>query len=208
VSAAPVSGSLEASRSSRAGVPGGVVVVTDRRQASAPLPDVVSAAVDGGARWVLLREKDLPRPERMALAVRLRVVLAPAGGRLIVAGPDRLGGDAVHLAAADPPVAAGLVGRSCHDEAELASLTAEDYVTLSPVFASRSKPGYEPMGLDRFGALCAAAGRPVLALGGIETPRQVAACVEAGAAGVAVMGAAMRASDARALVAAMTKEFG
>jgi thiamine-phosphate pyrophosphorylase len=180
-----------------------LVVVTDRRQARAPLPEVVAEAVGGGARWVLLREKDLPRPERAALAAQLRAVLAPAGGRLVVAGPDPLDGDAVHLAAADPLVPAGLVGRSCHDTAELARLTTEDYVTLSPVYPSRSKPGYEPMGLAAFRRLCRVAGRPVLALGGIETPAQAAACREAGAAGVAVMGAVMRAGDVRAFV----KEF-
>jgi thiamine-phosphate pyrophosphorylase len=184
-----------------------VVVVTDRRQATAPLPEVVAAAVDGGARWVLLREKDLPRAERAELAARLREVLEPAGGRLIVAGPDPLGRDAVHLAAADPLIPAGLVGRSCHDAAELSRLTTEDYVTLSPVFPSRSKPGYEPLGLDAFRRLSRVTERPVLALGGIETPERAAACIDAGAAGVAVMGAAMRATDVRALVTAMTKEL-
>jgi len=40
----------------------------------------------------------------------------------------------------------------------------------------------------------------VYALGGIETPAQVAGCRAAGAAGVAVMGAVMRAGDPAALV--------
>jgi thiamine-phosphate pyrophosphorylase len=188
------------------------VVVTDRRQARLPLTEVVVAAVAGGARCVLLREKDLPRPERAALAAKLRAILAPAVGAgrgggwgLIVAGPDPLGGDAIHLAASDPPVAAALVGRSCHDAAELDRLTTEDYVTLSPVFPSASKPGYgPPLGLAALSSLCRRAGRPVLALGGIETPEQAAACIEAGAAGVAIMGAVMRAPDVRAVVAAMT----
>ena len=48
----------------------------------------------GGVRWVVLREKDLPRAERVALAGDLRAILAEAGGTLIVAGPDPLGGDA------------------------------------------------------------------------------------------------------------------
>jgi thiamine-phosphate diphosphorylase len=183
--------------------PVGIVVVTDRRQARIPLPELVAAAVQGGARWVLLREKDLPHNERLALALDLRAVLAPAGGRLIVAGPDPLGGDAVHLSATDRLVSAGLVGRSCHSAAELTRLTTEDYVTLSPVFASRSKPGYRPLGLSRFRGLSRRSGRPVLALGGIETPARAAACVDAGAAGVAVMGAVMRATDVRAVVVAM-----
>ena len=91
-----------------AGLPAGLLVVTDRRQARAPLAEVVDAAVAGGARWVLLREKDLPAADRAALAARLRAVLAPVGGTLTVAGPDPLGGSGVHLAAADPPAKADL----------------------------------------------------------------------------------------------------
>lgn len=195
----------------RPGLPSGVVVVTDRRQAAAPLLDQVAAAVAGGARWVWLREKDLPAPERAALARRLRGVLAPVGGRLMISGTQPLGGDAVHLAATDPPAtrlrAAGpVVGRSCHGRADLTRLTTEEYVTLSPVFPSASKPGYGPaLGTATLAALCRATDRPVLALGGVETPAQAAACVAAGAAGVAIMGAVMRANDPAALVAAVCR---
>ncbi len=191
--------------------PSGVVVVTDRRQARARLPEVTAAAAAGGARWVLLREKDLPRAERLALAGELRRILTPVGGRLIVAGRDPLGGDAVHLSAADPPTenhdqrGRGLVGRSCHDADEVGRLTIEDYLTVSPVFASASKPGYgPPLGVDGLATLCRLTDRPVLALGGVETPDRAAACIAAGAAGVAVMGAVMRAPDPAAVVAELS----
>lgn len=186
----------------------GLLVLTDRRQTARPLPEVVGAAVSGGARLVVLRERDLPRDERVALADRLRALLDPVGGTLIVAGPDPLGGDAVHLAAAGPypPPRLGLVGRSCHDATELARLTTEDYVTVSPVFATASKPGYGPAlgptGLARL--VPAAGGRPVFALAGVGTAEQVAACRAAGAAGVAVMGAVMRAADPAAVVRELT----
>ncbi|MET7467639.1 thiamine phosphate synthase [Micromonospora sp. NPDC005686] len=178
--------------------PTGVVLLTDRRVARGALVDVVAHAVGGGVRWVVLREKDLPRAERLALAVDLRAILAEAGGTLIVAGPDPLDGDAVHLPAAGPypPPVVGLVGRSCHDTAELARLTTEHYATLSPVYETRTKPGYGPaLQPDGLHELIAASPVPVLALGGIETPAQVTAVVEAGATGVAVLGAIMRAQD-------------
>ncbi|WP_033342837.1 thiamine phosphate synthase [Catenuloplanes japonicus] len=181
-----------------------VIIVTDRAQARDNLVSVVEGSVRGGARWVLLREKDLPATTRRRLADELRAILTPAGGRLIVAGPDPLGGDAVHLSAAGPfpPPAFPLVGRSCHDEGELSRLTTEDYVTVSPVFASRSKPGYGPelgpAGLRRLSSRTPA---KVFALGGVETGAQVRVCLDAGADGVAVMGAVMRASDPAALVA-------
>jgi thiamine-phosphate pyrophosphorylase len=181
-----------------------VLVLTDRRQARRPLADTVAAAVEGGARAVVLREKDLPRARRAALAERLRAILVPAGGRLIVAGTDPLGGDAVHLAAADPVPAVAHIGRSCHDAGELArasTVDAVDYVTLSPVFPSASKPGYGPvLGTDGLRALVAGTPVKVFALGGVTTGEQAAACRAAGAVGVAVMGVVMRAADPAAVV--------
>ncbi len=192
------------------GGPSGVVLLTDRRVARGALVDVVAAAVGGGVRWVVLREKDLPRAERLALAVDLRAILADAGGTLVVAGPDPLDGDAVHLPAAGPypPPAVGLVGRSCHDTAELARLTTEHYATLSPLYETKTKPGYGPvLGPGGLSELIAVSPVPVLALGGIENPDQVHACVEAGAAGVAVLGAIMRADDPRETATTLGRAF-
>ncbi len=171
-----------------------LLVLTDRTQCSGPLTDVVRAAVDAGARGVVLREKDLPYAERARLADALRAVLDPVGGVLVVAdGP----GDAVHLSSSEPMPSRrpAVVGRSCHDALELARAAGEgcDYVTLSPVFVSASKPGYGPaLGLAGFAGLVAAyAGPPPYALGGV-LPAQIAGCLAAGAHGVAVMGAVMR----------------
>ncbi|MBQ1048842.1 thiamine phosphate synthase [Micromonospora sp. C51] len=195
----------------------GVVVLTDRRVARGGLARVVAAAVAGGVRWVVLREKDLPRVERLALAAELRSILSEAGGTLIVAGPDPLlHADpgrpltALHLSAAGPypPPAADLVGRSCHDAAELQRLTTEDYVTLSPVFPTRTKPGYGPPLLaEGLAELIRLSPVPALALGGIETPDQVHACVQAGATGVAVLGTVMRAHDPQQTAATLTAAF-
>ncbi|NLU77052.1 thiamine phosphate synthase [Micromonospora sp. HNM0581] len=212
----------------------GVVVLTDRRLARGGLVRVVAAVVAGGVRWVVLRERDLPRVERLALAVELRSILAEAGGTLIVAGPDPLldaesdrsatveqpssgawGGAseiarppiALQLPAAGPypPPPADLVGRSCHDAVELRRLTTEDYVTISPVYPTRTKPGYGPPLLpEGLAALIRVSPVPALALGGIESPAQVHACVRAGACGVAVLGAVMRAENPQRTAAALT----
>ncbi|MGC4867083.1 thiamine phosphate synthase [Micromonospora sp. DT53] len=191
-------------------MPSGVVVLTDRLAASRGLDQVVAGAVAGGARWVVLREKDLPRAERNALAADLRAILADVGGTLVVAGPDPLGGDAVHLPAAGPypPPTHPLVGRSCHDEAELNRLTTEHYATISPIWPTKTKPGYgPPLGPDGLRKLVNASPVPLLALGGVETPDQVTACVQAGATGVAVLGALMRAEDPAETAATLTSAF-
>ena len=169
-----------------------LVVVTDRTQAAGPLADVAAAAVAAGARAVLLRDRDLPGADRVALAADLRAVLDPVGGLLVVAGA---GGDAVHLAAAEPfpAVRPRLVGRSCHSAAELARARAEgcDWAFLSPVSPTASKPGYGPaLGVEGFARL-APLGPPAYALGGVG-PADVPALLAAGAHGVAVMGPVMR----------------
>jgi thiamine-phosphate pyrophosphorylase len=183
-------------------IPSGVVVLTDRRLADRPLPEVVAAAVRGGAEWVILRDKDLGYEERHALAAALRAVV-PAG-RLVIAGPDPLGGDAVHLSATDPvPPGVGLVGRSCHGAPRLST---EDYVTLSPVYPTLTKPGYgPPLGPTRAATLAGAV--PWLALGGVQSPRRAAECAAAGASGIAVLGAVMRAADPEALTRALADAF-
>lgn len=61
------------------------------------------------------------------------------------------------------------VGASCHDavELELAVRLGCDFATLSPVSATTSHPGVEPLGWPRFGRLAEAASLPVYALGGV-----------------------------------------
>jgi thiamine-phosphate pyrophosphorylase len=182
--------------------PSGVVVLTDRRLAARPLVEVVEAAIRGGASWVVLREKDLGYGERRALAAKLRAVVPP--GRLVIAGPDPLGGDAVHLSATDPvPPHVGLVGRSSHG---IPRLSTEDYVTLSPIYPTATKPGYGPaLGPSKAALLAGAV--PWLALGGVDSPRRVAECVAAGAAGVAVLGAVMRASDPESVTRELARAY-
>lgn len=177
-----------------------LLLLTDRKLAGPrPLADVVRAAVDGGVETVVLREKDLPRDQRADLARQLREFVPT----LLVASDPTIDSDGVHLAGADEPWNHGaarcvVVGRSCHSRAELAAAAEEgcDYATLSPIFASTSKPGYGPalgVGVLRDAPL------PVYALGGVR-PANARACLDSGAIGVAVMGYVMRAADPAAAV--------
>lgn len=186
-----------------------VLVLTDRHQATAPLVDVVAAATDAGARAVVLREKDLPGDERRSLVAQLAPVVHDAGGVLLTAGAHLPGADGVHQPSGGcspaPASTSGLiVGRSCHDVDELrvAQVDGVDYVTVSPVYATASKPGYGPsLGVEGLASILATATVPVYALGGIDSPEAVDACRAAGAHGVAVMGAIMRARRPGSVVA-------
>jgi thiamine-phosphate pyrophosphorylase len=198
-----------------------LLVITDRRAARAPLPEIAEACFAGGCRWLSLREKDLPHDERITLLRRLVAIGRDYGARVTVhedvAAARAAGAAGVHLPSAGSPAAArtalgdaALIGLSAHDYDGIvrAEIEGADYVTLSPIFESASKPGYGPaLGLDEFADLAAKSVIPVLALGGIDGGKAVA-CLGAGAAGVAVMGAVMAAADPRAATSALVAGLG
>ena len=199
-----------------------LLIISDRSQATRPLAEIAAAAFRGGCRWFSLREKDLPAEERREL-LRTLVALGHRHGATVTAHDDlasvvATGADGVHLPGGGDPAAArlrlpaGLIGVSAHSPAEAAVQFAAgaDYVTLSPVFLSASKPEYGPAtGLDALAAAARLAPGPVIALGGIG-PDNAASCLAAGARGIAVMGEVMRALDpeaaVRRLIAAIEKK--
>jgi thiamine-phosphate pyrophosphorylase len=106
----------------------------------------------------------------------------------------RLGADGVHLGRGDEGAerarAAGLLlGRSVTALDQVDGLDA-DYLGAGPVWATPSKADADaPIGLDGLRAICERATVPVVAIGGIDATN-AAACIRAGAAGVAVIRAA------------------
>jgi thiamine-phosphate pyrophosphorylase len=198
-----------------------LLVISDRSQARRPLIEIAEAAFRGGCRWFSLREKDLPPAERRDL-LRALVVLGHRFGATVTVHEDiaaavAAGTDGVHLPGGSDPATGrrqllqGLIGVSTHSPEEAAAQLAAgaDYVTLSRIFLSASKPGYGPaVGLDALAAAARLSSGPIIALGGIDAAN-VAASLAAGARGIAVMGEVMRAADpeatVRGLLAAMRR---
>jgi thiamine-phosphate pyrophosphorylase len=193
-------------RRARAPLPGPLLVITDRHQARHPLETIAAAVGRGGGRWLLFRDKDLAAPARRDLAVRLAQIAAESGVVLSVSADVELaaavGASGVHLQAPSEVARArerlpdAVIGVSAHSVADVAAAAAAgaDYVTLSPIFVTESKPGYGPaLGTE---ALRSAATHriPVLGLAGV-TATTAGACLAAGASGIAVMGEVMRADD-------------
>ena len=195
-----------------------LLVISDRRQARRPLEELAEAAFAGGCRWFSLREKDLPPAERRALLGAL-VVLGHRWGAIVTVHNDidaaaMADAGGVHLPSGGSPAAArlrlpgALIGASAHSAEEASALLSAgaDYVTVSPVFLTVSKPGYGPaLGTDGLARIVARVAGPVIALGGV-TAANAASCRAAGAQGVAVMGEVMRAADPRAAVEAILRE--
>ena len=168
------------------------------------------AACAGGAAVVQLRIKHATDGETLAWATEIRR-LTRAGGVLFFVN-DRFdlalaaAADGVHLGQHDlpparvPPEARRrlLLGRSTHTAAEVEAARSEpvDYVAFGPVFATSSKDAeHPPRGLARLAAAVAAsAGRPVVAIGGIDATN-AAEVRAAGAVAVAVISAVADADD-------------
>lgn len=197
------------------GLPARLLVVTDRSATDAPevaarqLRATLERLLRAGACWVWFRERDLASDARRALARDIALLVRREGGFLTI-GADAalaadLGADGVHLPGGTTAtdiaqgrrcLPGGRIGVSAHtpEDVAVAVRAGADYATLSPIFPTPSKPGYGPaLGVEAL-RTAAAFGMPVIALGGITVDR-VSQCREAGAAGVAVMGALMRAAD-------------
>ena len=152
-----------------------LVLITD----AARLPDPLGAAarLPAGSA-VLLRDYDLA--ERQALALKLSALCRQRRLKLLIAGDAalaiRIGASGVHL----PERRISEVRRwrhrrhwlitvAAHSREALshAAMAGANAAFLSPVFATRSHPGYRPLGPERFNLLATMASLPVYALGGI-----------------------------------------
>jgi thiamine-phosphate pyrophosphorylase len=188
------------------GLPASLLVITDRHQARHSIEAIADAVGQGGGRWLLLRDKDLESAARRSLAARLADIVRRHGMHLSVSRDIDLAaefGASVHLQSAALVGKArqrlgpgAFIGVSAHGLGDVAAAAAvgADYVTLSPIFLTSSKPGYGPaLGIAAIGP-AAKLGISIVALGGV-TADVVGPCLEACARGVAVMGEVMRSDN-------------
>lgn len=184
-----------------------LLVLTDRSQLplGRSLFATLAACAEAGLSHVVLRELDEPLEHRAKLAE----LLTGLGLNVIAAHAPLPAAVGLHLPASarcDTSSVGLHRGRSCHSPADVARAAEEgfDYAMLSPYALTESKPGYgPPLGPDAFVDLPL----PTYALGGI-TPDNAAAAVAAGAHGVAVMGAVMRAEEPAEVVRGLLAALG
>jgi thiamine-phosphate pyrophosphorylase len=179
------------------------------------LAGFLEAAVRGGVDLVQLREKSLPDGRLLDALAEAREITSRHDVPLVVNDrPDLavlVGADAVHVGQDDLPVDAaarfGLpVGVSTHRPEDLAAAGDAAYAGVGPVYATPTKEGREPAGLEYVHHAAAHATVPWFAIGGIDRTT-VEGVVAAGARRIAVVRAIVDADDpeaaARELVAAL-----
>ena len=192
-----------------------LIVITDVELAEPrSLAHVVRAALDAGAPAIQLRDKSLPARELFELGQVLRAMTHEAGALFFV--NDRvdvalaLGADGVHVGPDDLPVQAVrdstpsgfLIGASTDDPRVAGRLVDEgaDYIGCGAVYSTSTKADAgDPIGVDGLRRVVEAVSVPVIGIGGITVARagDIAAT---GAAGIAVVGSVMSASDIGAAV--------
>jgi thiamine-phosphate pyrophosphorylase len=176
---------------------------------------LVASALRGGATLLQLREKGERFSDVVRLCQRIRDWTEQADVPLII--NDRLDlalavqADGVHVGQRDMLVAevkamAQLQGRSdllvglsvtTVEQARAGVAAGADYLSVSPVFETPTKPDIEPAaGLAGVRAIRAAfADKPIVAIGGIK-PARVGEVIAAGADGVAFISALEDAPEA------------
>lgn len=186
------------------------------------LEDVVAAALRGGVTVVQLREKTLPDDAMVALARRLKALVARHGVPLIVndriAVAQAAGADGVHLGWDDEaaPAArarlgdAALVGLSAGtaEEAARVDCALADYVGIGSVYPTATKPDAGPaIGVAGLQAVHELLPLPAVAIGGIGLGNAAEVMAGSTVEGIAVVSAICGASDPEAAARGLRAEI-
>ena len=169
---------------------------------------VTKSMIDGDVDLIQLRAKEHSVKEIVDLAGKLHQVTSAAGVPLIVNDHAEVAAkvpvEGVHLGQDDDSLAharkkAGrhvLVGKSTHslEQAVEAEREGADYVGFGPIFATPTKPDYQPIGLTGIKRVHNEITVPTFCIGGIKIDN-LGQVIAAGARRVAIVSGLLRAPD-------------
>lgn len=184
-------------------------LISNCRPAGGSLEQLLNAALSAGVDIVQLRDKEATPSELIVAASKTRDLCSEHGALLIVNDSPQLAltcaADGVHLGQEDMALTTArkivgediLIGHSTHSQEQI-ELAGEgglcDYIGVGPVFATPTKPTYEPVGLELVRFAAERATLPFFAIGGINSSN-IGQVINAGAERVAVVRAVTEARN-------------
>jgi thiamine-phosphate pyrophosphorylase len=181
---------------------------------------IIQAAVRGGVTLVQLREKEATTKEFYQEGLRIRAYLQSVNIPLII--NDRidialaLDAEGIHLGREDMPIGVArkllgpqkIIGASIFtpEEAKIAEALGADYLGLSPIFVTETKPELvQHLGIEGIPLIREAVRIPLVGIGSMNEDNAYEA-VKAGLDGVAVISAICSREDAGAAAGAIKAE--
>ena len=172
---------------------------------------VAGDLLSGGVQVLQLRAKHRTPETVLPLACEVSALCRASGTPFIVNDHPRLvpecQAQGAHVGQDDLSVAearklAGddaIIGKSTHSlaQARAALLEGPDYIGFGPLFATRTKPDYTPVGIDEIRRVQEEVGIPVFCIGGINLSN-LRKVVTAGARRVAIVSGILQAENPRA----------
>jgi thiamine-phosphate pyrophosphorylase len=181
-------------------------LVCEARPGGRDPEELLRPALQAGVDVVQLREKSGDEGEIVRAGRVFRRLCDAYDALFIVNDRPELAiacaADGVHVGQDDAPPAEvrrmvgtdALIGLSTHSTAQVDAVSGVDYFCVGPVYATPTKPEYEPVGLDLVRYASEHATEPFFAIGGIE-PENAGEVARAGAERVAVVRAIRDAAD-------------
>jgi thiamine-phosphate pyrophosphorylase len=164
--------------------------------------------LDGGVDMLQLRAKQRSAADVNRIARDLHALTSTRGVPLIINDypsiAHEVGAEGVHVGQDDMPAAEArakiggnhIVGKSTHSIEQAVSAAAEnvDYIGFGPLFATPTKPDYQPIGLRDIAEVERRVAIPVFCIGGIKLDN-LAQVIAAGARRVVIVSRLLKASD-------------
>jgi thiamine-phosphate pyrophosphorylase len=171
-------------------------------------PRMAKAMIEGGVDLVQLRGKQKSIDELVDLASALHQITCRSSIPLIVNDHAEIAAkvpvEGVHVGQDDDSIAiarekAGrklIVGKSTHslEQAREAQREGADYIGFGPIFATPTKPDYQPIGLKDIKQVHGDVTLPIFCIGGIRIDN-LADVIAAGARRVAIVSGLLKAAD-------------
>src|SRR6185436_1696688 len=169
---------------------------------------IVEQMIEGGVDLIQLRGKNKSIGELADLAAELHELAAKSSTPLIVNDhaeiARRVPVEGVHVGQDDDSIEIVrqrvvrdiLIGKSTHSLAQARAAQGEgaDYIGFGPIFATPTKPGYAPIGLEDIRRVHAEVHLPIFCIGGINIDN-LQSVIDAGGKRVVMVSALLKAQN-------------